>query len=254
MSFRLLVGEDSATMRRVIEIALAGQGLDLVFAREPEKVLGQAQAGVQGVLLDVTLPRMDGYELCRSLRSNPVTASLPVLLMTGPDGADAERIAQARAIGQVKKPFECQTLIAAVQRLRDGAAATPPALRQPLPRDATPPPRQATPLPRQATPLPRQATPPPRESSPPPVLSAAAEALERTMRQTLPRESPRALDTLQKSTAGDPLEPLLLENPRASIDAAAREIIERIAWEVVPALAEAMLRERIDEMLRDAET
>jgi CheY-like chemotaxis protein len=72
------------------------------------------------VLLDVKLPGLDGFEVCRALKKNPKTASLPVVLITGLDGPD-ER-ARAVAVGAadfVTKPFNLENVSQIVKRQLD---------------------------------------------------------------------------------------------------------------------------------------
>lgn len=72
------------------------------------------------VVLDVMMPEMDGYEVCRRLKAEPSTASIPVLFVTG-HADDAER-AKGMALGAVayvSKPVEPEQLLANVARCLD---------------------------------------------------------------------------------------------------------------------------------------
>jgi hypothetical protein len=88
------------------------------------------------------MPEKDGYEVCEQIKTNPETAHVPVLLLTGAfEPFDQERAARAGYDGSLAKPFEPETLIAKVKdllaRAPVRAAAAPPA---PVARPAGPPP------------------------------------------------------------------------------------------------------------------
>ncbi|TQS41672.1 response regulator [Cryptosporangium phraense] len=68
------------------------------------------------VLLDVMMPRVDGYELCRQLRASPLTAALPIIMMTARDlSADRIQGLTAGADDYITKPFDLTELIARVR-------------------------------------------------------------------------------------------------------------------------------------------
>jgi CheY-like chemotaxis protein len=70
------------------------------------------------ILLDVAMPRMDGFQVCRILRSNPRTRSIPILIYTASVISDLEGIAyEAGADGLLAKPVDPRAVVAAVQRL-----------------------------------------------------------------------------------------------------------------------------------------
>jgi len=68
------------------------------------------------VLLDVMMPDMDGYEVCRRLKANPETASIPIVFITAKTSADdREKGLEAGAIDYIHKPFSAPILIERVQ-------------------------------------------------------------------------------------------------------------------------------------------
>ena len=79
-----------------VEIAGSGaSGLDLARAAPP-----------QVILVDVMMPEMDGYEVCRRLKVEPATAGVPVVLLTARRELDELQLAHSGAAGVVFKPFE----------------------------------------------------------------------------------------------------------------------------------------------------
>lgn len=75
------------------------------------------------ILLDVRMPQMDGYEVCRQLKANPITASIPVIFLTGESDAASEADAlDAGAVGYVTKPIDPAILLTRIDAcLNQGA-------------------------------------------------------------------------------------------------------------------------------------
>ena len=67
------------------------------------------------ILLDIMMPEMDGYEVCRQLKAMPATAAIPVVFLTAKDGAaDQAQGLALGAVGYIKKPVEPQLLLTTV--------------------------------------------------------------------------------------------------------------------------------------------
>jgi two-component system cell cycle response regulator len=119
MSARVLVVDDNASNRRLLEARLNAEYFDVLTAcNGPEalQICDNTQCDI--VLLDVMMPEMDGFEVCRRLRSNPATAHLPVVMVTALDQpADLVRGLEAGADDFVTKPIDEVHLIARVRSL-----------------------------------------------------------------------------------------------------------------------------------------
>ena len=72
------------------------------------------------VLLDIQMPGMDGYEVCRQLKADPATAAIPVVFLTGESGVDAE-VAAAGGCGYTTKPVDPASLLQLIDQHLDGA-------------------------------------------------------------------------------------------------------------------------------------
>jgi putative two-component system response regulator len=67
------------------------------------------------ILLDIRMPQMDGYEVCRRLKANAATAGIPVIFLTGESDAASEFEAnEAGAVGYITKPIDPDTLLAKI--------------------------------------------------------------------------------------------------------------------------------------------
>ena len=81
---KVLVVDDSITVRRVTQRLLVRQGFEVFLAKDGLDALEQLQAGLDPdvVLSDIEMPRMDGFDLARNIRSSTKTAELPIIMIT----------------------------------------------------------------------------------------------------------------------------------------------------------------------------
>jgi CheY-like chemotaxis protein len=116
---RALVVDDSAVIRELIAVNLELEGFEVMTAGDGEGAValaGEHQPDV--ITLDVMMPRMNGFETVVRLREEPLTASIPVVMVTG--RAQAADLAQGEEVGvdaYLTKPFEPAELIEVVTRL-----------------------------------------------------------------------------------------------------------------------------------------
>lgn len=113
----ILVVDDSPTVRKLISGKLEKSGHNVVCACDGVEALERLEANLPDlVLLDITMPRMDGYEVCKRIRSNPAAHDLPVVMISGKDGFfDKVRGRMAGTSGYVTKPFGPETLMKALE-------------------------------------------------------------------------------------------------------------------------------------------
>ena len=114
---RVLVIEDEADIRDLIQHHLEREGYTVESAADGERGLEMARMRIYDtILLDIMLPGMDGYEVCRALREDPRTASVPLLLVTSRgEEQDVIRGLNLGADDYVVKPFSLKELVARVQ-------------------------------------------------------------------------------------------------------------------------------------------
>lgn len=113
----ILVVDDSATVRKLISSKLEKSGHNVVCAVDGVDGLEKiAECQPDLVFLDITMPRKDGYVVCKEIRSNPAGKDLPVVMISGKDGFfDKVRGKMAGASGYVTKPFGPETLMKALE-------------------------------------------------------------------------------------------------------------------------------------------
>lgn len=112
----ILVVDDSATIRKLISAKLEKSGHQVITAEDGEEGLARLSERTPDlVLLDITMPKMDGYEVCKQIRANPSTKDVPVVMISGKDGFfDKVRGRMSGATGYVTKPFGPETLMKAL--------------------------------------------------------------------------------------------------------------------------------------------
>jgi PleD family two-component response regulator len=114
---RLLVVEDDSDISNMLRIYFGSQGYDIVVASRGEEALAACrQSAPDLVVLDIMLPDIDGYEVCRRLRANLRTSRIPIIFLTQRDER-SDQIAglELGADDYVTKPFDLQLLMLRVQ-------------------------------------------------------------------------------------------------------------------------------------------
>jgi adenylate cyclase len=115
---KILVVDDLAQNVRLLEAVLTSNGYRVASASSGPEALERVAAELPDlVLLDIQMPDMNGYEVCRRLRENPITQFLPVVMVTSSDTEVRVNAIEAGADDFIMKPFNHQELLARVRSL-----------------------------------------------------------------------------------------------------------------------------------------
>ncbi len=115
---RVLVVDDSPTDRQIVTTLLQKQGYEVTTAVDGEDALAKiATERPPLVVLDIVLPKMNGYQVLRELKTAPETRDIKVILLSSKNG-EADRFwgLKQGADDYIAKPYPDETLLAAVAR------------------------------------------------------------------------------------------------------------------------------------------
>jgi twitching motility two-component system response regulator PilG len=113
----ILVVDDSPVVRNLIAGKLQESGYNVLSAANGAEALAViSNATPDLVLLDIAMPKMDGYQVCENIRKNGATKDIPVVLISGKDGYyDENRAQMAGTSSYISKPFGPETLMKALE-------------------------------------------------------------------------------------------------------------------------------------------
>ncbi len=119
MSKKVLIADDEPNIVISLEFLLRREGFEVLVAVDGEEALNKARAErPQLVLLDVMMPKMNGFDVCQALRADPEMAGMRILMLTA-KGRDTE-VSKGLGLGAdayVTKPFSTKDLVAQVRQL-----------------------------------------------------------------------------------------------------------------------------------------
>lgn len=270
MTIKLLAVDDSKTMRRVLQITFSGEEFETAVAGSPDEALSALGANKpQVAVVDGYLGGPSGYDLCREIKAR--APDIRILLLSSKQRPyDAAQGSAAGVDDSFDKPFDSTKFIDKVKQVVGVEAGTPApgqAARPPAPQHEAPAarPRAAAPS---AGPAPQPtAGPRPSLSQPRPSVGArpAAPVASRPAQQAqaaAPRPTPaqepaeRAPQAAAIAAASTDLEGKLKDlgltaAQMEGVLSLSREVVEQVVWEVVPALAETMIKEEIARLTAD---
>ena len=123
MAYSVLVVDDEPNIVQSLEFLMTAAGFDVRVARNGDEALAAVEAGRPDlVLLDIMIPGLDGYEVCRAIRVNPEWQDVRIIMLTA-HGRESERAKgiDLGADAYVTKPFSTRDLVEQVKRFAAGA-------------------------------------------------------------------------------------------------------------------------------------
>ena len=122
----LIIADDEPTIRLLVS-SILGKSYNMLTAADGQEVLDTvSQNKPDLILMDIMMPTMDGYSACASLKKDPRTADIPVVMLTGV-GHELNKVLaeQMGADGYITKPFNSQDLKDTVKKHLSTAKASP---------------------------------------------------------------------------------------------------------------------------------
>jgi two-component system, cell cycle response regulator DivK len=119
MSKRILIVEDTEDNRQILRDLLTAAGYELLEATDGEEgILMAAQHRPDLILMDIQLPRIDGYEATRRIKSDSALKHIPIVAVTSYAlSGDEEKTQAAGCDGYIAKPFSPRQLLGKVREL-----------------------------------------------------------------------------------------------------------------------------------------
>ncbi|BBD52808.1 response regulator [Planktothrix agardhii] len=116
----VMIVDDSNALREIIANMLRDSGMEVISAEDGVQALEKIEQVTQLdlVVLDIVMPNMNGYELCRQIKKNPKTQNIPVVMCSS-KSEDFDRIWGIRqgADAYISKPFRPEELLSTIKQL-----------------------------------------------------------------------------------------------------------------------------------------
>lgn len=118
MSKKILLIDDEEEMVEMVSADLAAAGYAMITALESLQGIEKAKAeNPDVILLDIMMPEIDGYEICKKLKAMDETQNIPIIFFTAMGSADLEeKIVDAGGADYIRKPFEYQELLHKIEK------------------------------------------------------------------------------------------------------------------------------------------
>jgi CheY-like chemotaxis protein len=213
---KILDIDDSPTVQRLIEMILASQGYKVVLASDGEEGIAMARSERPAlILVDFVMPKMNGFQVCKTLKEDPEFKDTPIILVTSKGDKVGSKFVDVLGISEYfTKPFQPEELLAKIREVLDRKKATAPPAREIRP-PAPPPPRE----------VPRPYVPPP------------------------PREVPKAFEPAPLRETHRAQAPFPASSPHhaapTGIEATIREIITQVLDEFIETALPELIRKEL---------
>lgn len=256
MSSTILLADDSVTIRKVVELTFMDEDYDLRSVGSGSEALDTVSDSIDLVITDIHMPGADGYEVCQTVKER--FPGKPVLLLVGTfESFDEDRAREVGADDHLKKPFDSQELLGKVRNLLSGASGRSEFSQRIEEKVEDQPVDPVDGIQRSGDFDTAQIEPNVDDSSvswaagPSASQDAMASSTAESEVEVAPAGAPFAESVETPAEAEVPL-----ELSDATVDRIARRVVELlseesirdVAWEVIPDLAEVVIKERLHEL------
>jgi CheY-like chemotaxis protein len=123
---RILVADDDPVIVRLLQVNFRLEGYEVETAAHGEEAVQKATSTRPDlILLDVMMPGLDGWEVCRRLKAEPETKDIPIIFLSArAQDEDRKRGLELGVVDYVTKPFDPGELVSLVGRCLEGGAPT----------------------------------------------------------------------------------------------------------------------------------
>ena len=119
MAKKILFIEDEPDQIMMLQTRLEANGFQVISAPNGEEGIKKVREEKPDlILLDIVMPKMNGYEVCKCLKGNPNTSHIPIIAVTASGAKELEEKCRSTGINDiVKKPYESADLLNKIKRL-----------------------------------------------------------------------------------------------------------------------------------------
>jgi DNA-binding response OmpR family regulator len=120
---KVLVVDDEVNITQILEFSIGAEGYEVITAANGEEAIDKARREQPDlIILDIMMPKIDGYEACRVLKANPLTKGIPVVLLTAKGRDIDKRLGyEVGATDYIIKPFSPNKLVDRIHQLLVGS-------------------------------------------------------------------------------------------------------------------------------------
>ena len=116
---KILIVDDRPEVVELVRVTLEGEDYEIVDASDGKEALKKVRLEKPDlVLLDVVMPKMNGFEVCRKLKKDPQTKEIPIIMLTAKaQKVDKEKGREVGASDYITKPFSPSALLTKIEKL-----------------------------------------------------------------------------------------------------------------------------------------
>jgi DNA-binding response OmpR family regulator len=120
---KILVVDDEINITQILEFSIGAEGYEVISAANGEEAIDKARREQPDlIILDIMMPKIDGFEACRILKANPLTKAIPVVLLTAKGRDIDKRLGyEVGATDYIVKPFSPNKLVERIHQLLVGS-------------------------------------------------------------------------------------------------------------------------------------
>jgi len=116
---KILIADDRRQVVELVRVSLEGEDYKIVDASDGKEALKRVRLEKPDlILLDVVMPKMDGFEVCRQLKKDPQTQEIPIIMLTAKgQEVDKEKARQVGVRDYITKPFSPSALLIKIEEI-----------------------------------------------------------------------------------------------------------------------------------------
>ena len=116
---KILIADDCPEVVELVRVILEGENYKIIDASNGKETLEKTKLEKPDlVLLDIVMPKMDGFEVCSKLKKDPQTKEIPIIMLTGKgQEADKEKSREVGASDYITKPFSLSSLLIKIKEI-----------------------------------------------------------------------------------------------------------------------------------------